>query len=64
MGDLKEGESKYINYASLTNANVSTGLMYGTIKLTVQDANGTVRLGGENNLLDNYGFEPHKGKIL
>ena len=59
--DLEEGIGKYINFASLSYANKETGLVYGNIKLTLIDSDGTVKLGGVNGLLDNYGFEMHKG---
>lgn len=60
--DFKVGESKYVNYASPSNANMGTGLVYGTIKLTMTDANGTVKLGGAGGLLDKYDFDYQKGR--
>ena len=62
--DLEEGIGKYINFASLSYANKETGLVYGNIKLTLIDSDGTVKLGGVNGLLDNYGFEMHKGRSV
>ncbi|MDH6353685.1 hypothetical protein M2132_000002 [Dysgonomonas sp. PH5-45] len=60
--DLEEGKGRYINFASPSYANLETGLVYGNIKLTLLNENtGSVKLGGENGLLDNYGFEMHKG---
>jgi hypothetical protein len=60
-GDLQVGESKYINYASPGNVNFGTGLVYGTIKLTLVDAS-SVKLGGANGLLDTYNFDMQQGR--
>lgn len=60
-GDLKPGESKYVNFASPRNANFSTGLLYGTIKLTLLDAS-SVKLGGKDGLLDRYDFDYQDGR--
>jgi hypothetical protein len=59
--DINVGESKVFNFASPKYANAETGLVYGNIKLTLVDENGSVKLGGANGLLDNYGFEMHEG---
>jgi hypothetical protein len=60
--DFKEGESKYVNFASPSNPNFETGLVYGTIKITMLDANGNAKLGGKGGLIDQYNFESHKGR--
>lgn len=60
--DFKVGESRYVNYASPSNANLGTGLVYGTIKLTMLDANGIIKLGGAGGLLDKYDFDYQKGR--
>lgn len=57
ISNFKVGESKYINFASPSNANVATGLVYGTIKLTMLDKNGSTKLGGEGGKLDTYDFD-------
>ncbi|PWG77917.1 RHS repeat domain-containing protein, partial [Pararcticibacter amylolyticus] len=60
-GDLSVGDSKYVNFASPANANFETGLVYGTIKLTLVDGS-RVRLGGDNGVLDIYDFDYQKGR--
>ena len=50
-----------INFAHPSSPNFRTGLVYGNIRLTKLDKLGNVKLGGSNGLLDNYGFETHKG---
>ncbi|MCC9041165.1 RHS repeat-associated core domain-containing protein [Myroides sp. M-43] len=60
--NFKVGESKYVNFASPSNANLETGLVYGTIKLTLLDSNGTTKLGGNGNKLDTYDFDYKKGR--
>jgi len=61
--DFEDKKSKYINFASPKYANFSTGLVYGTIKVTLLDDNGTVCLGNCNtNFLDNFGFELQQGR--
>ena len=60
--DFSVGESKYINYAHPSSPNLETGLVYGTIKLTMVDDNGSTKLGGKNGLLDIYNFENQSGR--
>lgn len=52
------GSSIYENYFLTTNQ--ATGRVYGTIKLTLDDENGTVTLGGKDGYLDTYNFEQKK----
>jgi RHS repeat-associated protein len=59
--DMNVGEGKVFNFASPRYANTETGLVYGNIKLTLLNSQGSVLLGGKNGLLDNYGFEMHEG---
>jgi len=60
--DFEVGQSKYVNFASPSNANLETGLVYGTIKLTLLDNEGTTKLGGKGNKLDTYDFDYKKGR--
>lgn len=39
---------------------METGLVYGTIYLTLLDKEGNVRIGIENNLIDTYDFDYQK----
>jgi len=55
------GSSIYFNY--IFSNNGQTGLVYGTIKLTLKDANGTVVL-GSNGVLDIYDFDTQKGRYI
>jgi len=64
VGDIQLNEHKYVNYASLSMLNFATGLVYGTLKLTGLNNDGIVRIGRENGLIDNYGFEMHPGRPL
>jgi RHS repeat-associated protein len=56
------GSSMYNNFASL-RGNTETGLVYGTIKLTLNNSNGQVTL-GSGGLLDKYDFDYQKGRTL
>ena len=60
-GDLEPGESRYVNFESPSYYNVATGLVYGTMRLTMLEGD-DVKLGGENGLLDVYNFEYHEGR--
>ena len=54
--DLKLNDPYLFNYALSTN--VETGLVYGSIYLTlVDESKGKVKLGGENGKLDFYNFD-------
>ncbi|WP_353165339.1 hypothetical protein [Empedobacter brevis] len=60
----EEGGSMYKNFFLTTNQ--ATGKVYGTIKLTLEDSSsGTVKLGGNGGMLDEYNFEqkPKDGSI-
>lgn len=52
------GSSQYKNFFLTTNRE--TGAVYGTIKLTLEDSNGTVTVGGKGGYLDTYDFEQKK----
>jgi RHS repeat-associated protein len=57
--DFKEvGASIYKNFA--LTSNTETGAVYGTIKLTLVDDKGVIKLGGNNGLLDIYDFDYKK----
>lgn len=59
VSELKADDDGYINFFPALHPN--TGLVYGTIKLTLLNENtGAVRLGGEGNLLDKFDFDPKK----
>lgn len=64
VGDFKDGvgSSMYKNFASMSG-NSETGLVYGTIKLSLLNTNGQVRL-GSGGLLDKYDFDYQKGRTL
>ena len=58
------GSSMQWNYASL-NGNSETGLVYGSIKLTLLNPSGQVRLGsGSDGFLDKYDFDYQQGRTL
>lgn len=58
-GDFESvGSSQYKNFFLTTNQE--TGAVYGTIKLTLEDSNGTVTVGGKGGYLDTYDFEQKK----
>lgn len=61
-GSLPIGETQNINFASPKYANLETGLVYGTIKVTALDANGNARLGLPNGKLDTYDFDIQEGR--
>jgi len=56
------GDSKYINFLDPRTFNKEAGLVYGTIKLTLLNHSGSVKLGGKNNLLDVYNFDQQSGR--
>lgn len=59
--DLKLNESYTHNFLSPVHPNIKTGLIYGNINVTLLDETGTVRLGNQNNRIDIYDFDFHKG---
>lgn len=63
--DFSNGKkTDYFNFASPKYANRKTGLVYGTIRISLLNNNGEVKLGMDNGYLDNYGFEMQKGRRL
>lgn len=60
-GDLPIGETQNINFFSI-KGNLETGKVYGTIKVTVLDVSGNVRLGLPNGKLDTYDFDIQEGR--
>ncbi len=58
------GSSKYINFLDPKNLNLKTGLVYGTIQVTLIGSDGTVRLGNKNGLLDVYNFDVQNGRVF
>lgn len=69
MGDFrnKQGFYRTSGYFNFINPlqpdyfNKSVGEVYGSIKITVLNPNGEVRLGRADRLIDVYNFEQHKG---
>ena len=59
--ELPLGQGVPVNFASLSNANLETGLVYGTILLTRTTAT-DVRIGSNNGLIDTYDFEQQPGR--
>lgn len=58
-GDFESvGSSQYKNF--FLTSNQETGAVYGTIKLTLEDNSGTVKIGGKGGYLDTYDFEQKK----
>ena len=62
-GDFENGvgSSMYNNFFG--SSDYETGVVYGTIKMTLQDSGGTVKLGGTNGLIDVYDFDQRKNHI-
>ena len=58
------GSSKYINFLDPKNFNKQTGLVYGTILVTLISNDGSVRLGNKNGVLDVYNFDMQNGRNL
>ncbi len=57
VSELKNAGGEMFKNFFLTT-NTKTGMVYGTIKITLSDAdNGTVKLGGTGGFLDRYDFE-------
>ena len=56
------GSSKHVNFLDPKNLNIQTGLVYGTIQVTLIDNGGTVRIGNKNGLLDIYDFDMQRGR--
>lgn len=56
------GSSKHVNFLDPKNLNIQTGLVYGTIQVTLIDDGGTVRIGNKNGLLDIYDFDMQRGR--
>lgn len=54
------GSREVKNYQHYKTRNMETGLVYGTIYLTLLDKEGNVRIGIENNLIDTYDFDYQK----
>jgi RHS repeat-associated protein len=62
--DLTLGGKRAINFVSPQNANLETGLVYGTLTLTLTNENkGTVEI-GQNNKIDVYDFDQQKGRTF
>jgi RHS repeat-associated protein len=51
------GKSIYYNFFTDGRGSLTTGRVYGTIKLTLLNTHGAVKLGGANGLLDVYDFD-------
>jgi hypothetical protein len=62
IGDIAVGQTRQVNYASPGNANLSTGLVYGTLTLTGLSSDGAVRIGNTSGLIDRYDFDMQPGR--
>ena len=62
IGDLSLNEIKYYNYFHPMHLNLKTGLVYGTLGMTLLDNEGNVRIGAKNGLIDIYDFDYQKGR--
>ena len=62
--NLSLNKTIYYNYFSADHFNLETGLVYGTLAITLLDEEGKVRVGSINNLVDVYDFDYQKGRFL
>ena len=62
--DLTLNKIVYYNYFHPLHPNVKTGLVYGTLGITLLDEVGHVRVGGTNGLIDTYDFDYQKGRMF
>ena len=60
--DFGDKDSMYYNFFTDGQGDSTTGRVYGTIKLSLTDENGTVKLGGNNGHLDTYDFDIKENK--
>ena len=60
--DFGDKDSMYYNFFTDGQGDYTTGRVYGTIKLSLTDENGTVKLGGNNGHLDTYDFDIKENK--
>jgi hypothetical protein len=60
-GEFKDGVGSSIYKNFFLTLNQGTGRLYGTIKATLDSAEGDVTLGGKNGYLDLYDFDQKKG---
>ena len=56
------GSSKYVNFLDPKKLNLQTGLVYGTILVTLMNNDGAVKLGNNSGLLDVYNFDMQQGR--
>ena len=65
IDDFLDANTKQVNYESFKNLNIKTGLVYGTLTITLlNNESGCVMIGDESGRIDNYGFEMHHGRTL
>ena len=62
INNLTLNKVKYVNFAGLLYPNLKTGLVYGTLGLTLLDKTGHVRIGNSNGLIDQYDFDYQTGR--
>lgn len=60
--DFGDKDSMFYNFFTDGQGDYTTGRVYGTIKLSLTDENGTVKLGGSNGHLDTYDFDIKENK--
>lgn len=58
------GSSEYVNFLDPRNFNMQTGLVYGTIQVTLISNDGRVSLGNKNGVLDIYNFDMQNGRNI
>ena len=58
------GSSEYVNFLDPRNFNMQTGLVYGTIQITLISNDGRVSLGNKNGVLDIYNFDMQNGRNI
>lgn len=58
------GSSEYVNFLGPRNFNMQTGLVYGTIQVTLISNDGRVSLGNKNGVLDIYNFDMQNGRNI
>ena len=62
--DLSLDRIVYYNYLHPSHPNIKTGLVYGTLGITLLDKMGHVKIGGKNGLIDVYDFDYQEGRTF
>lgn len=64
IDDLRRDEVIYYNYFHPKHPNLMTGLVYGTLGITLLDDLGSVRIGSKNGMIDTYDFDYQEGRFF